>query len=203
MAKRDNRKKNTSGRGASQASGKPGSKRKPAFSWKQLAAVLFVILLLVFSFASFFNRRQSQTQQSMSVEEPRFVKEGELRFIDAETDSTISRIDIEVAATDAERAQGLMYRRYMPESQGMLFIFSREEEQGFYMRNTLITLDLIYVNSQREIVTIHRRAQPLSEVTIYSEKPAQYVVEVVGGYCTKYGIEEGDRIAFERTDIQD
>lgn len=125
-----------------------------------------------------------------------FDKEGELTFIDGDTGEEIITIDIEKAETAEEQEIGLMYRRDMEESQGMLFIGTEEEEKGFWMKNTYIALDIIYVNANREIVSIGKYAKPQSTESIPSGVPAQYVVEVVAGFCDKYGIGEGDKISF-------
>ena len=76
---------------------------------------------------------------------PQFIKEGELQFLTAEGDSVIHRIDIEIADTPDTRTQGLMWRRSMGDNQGMLFIMEDNEPQSFWMLNTYISLDIIYV----------------------------------------------------------
>lgn len=125
-----------------------------------------------------------------------FKKEGELSFIDGATGQEIISINIEKAETPEEHEIGLMYRRDMQENQGMLFISAQEEEKGFWMKNTYIALDIIYVNAAREIVSIGKYAKPQSTESIPSGAPAQYVVEVVAGFCDKYGIGQGDKISF-------
>ncbi|WP_232516208.1 DUF192 domain-containing protein [Chitinophaga caeni] len=128
---------------------------------------------------------------------PQFRKDGDLWFIQKESNDTLRHIDIELAITDQERAKGLMYRKSMPEQQGMLFIFNEEQEQSFWMKNTYISLDILYINKDKEIVSIQKYATPLSEDGLPSYKPAMYVVEVVGGFCDKYHITYGDRVAFK------
>lgn len=125
---------------------------------------------------------------------PAFVKEGEVRFV--QNGTTLKKIDVEIADNDAERQKGLMFRPVMPDSVGMLFIFERSEPQGFWMRNTMISLDIIYVNAQKQIVSIQKNAKPFSETTLPSFGDAMYVVEVNGGYCDKYGIKAGDTVLF-------
>lgn len=126
-----------------------------------------------------------------------FKKEGEVTFSKADA-SVVKRIDIEVAETDAERQQGLMNRPWMEETQGMIFIFDRNEPQSFWMRNTIIPLDLIFVDENFEIVHIAENAQPFSEKSIPSRGNAKYVVETVAGFCEKFGITPGDKITFSR-----
>ncbi len=129
--------------------------------------------------------------------EPQFVKEGELVFLDAETQDTLQQIDIEVATDEAEQQQGLMYRSAMDEDHGMLFPYTSARPRSFFMKNTKISLDIMYADADRRIVTIHQGVMPYSEKSLPSGEPAQYVVEVNAGFATRHGIEEGDFIAFE------
>lgn len=125
-----------------------------------------------------------------------FQKKGELTFIDGETNDTLSVIEIEVADNDQLRARGLMYRSSIPENGGMLFIHDAEDIQSFWMKNTYISLDMIFINAQKEIVTIHAGTEPLKEWSYASTAPALYVVEVNAGYCTRNAIQLGDKIEF-------
>lgn len=126
--------------------------------------------------------------------EPQFQKEGELQFISAATGKAISQIDIERAETDMERQFGLMYRKSMADSLGMLFVFEQSEPQGFWMKNTYIPLDILFVDDSLTILNIHENTVPLSENSLLSKGKARYVVEVVGGYTRKHGIQAGDKI---------
>jgi uncharacterized membrane protein (UPF0127 family) len=129
-----------------------------------------------------------------------FKKEGELTFTDSLGNSII-RIDIEIADNDYERQLGLMNRESMEELQGMLFIFPAERYQSFWMLNTLFSLDMIFINKNKEIVTIHKNTTPLSQQSYPSSKPAIYVLEVVAGFTDKYNIIEGDKIFWIGTKI--
>ena len=131
--------------------------------------------------------------------EPQFVKEGELAFTNTQSD-TIKLVDIEIADNDQERNQGMMYRSSMSYDRAMLFIMEYEREQSFWMRNTKMSLDIIYVNGDFEIVTIYKHTQPFSESPIPSFKRAKYVVETAAGFCDKFGINEGNFIAYARVD---
>lgn len=126
-----------------------------------------------------------------------FTKQGELSFTKADG-GFISNIDIELAEDDAKRANGMMYRNEMKENQGMLFIFPSEDMQSFWMMNTVLSLDIIFVNADYEIVTIHKNAKPFDRSSYASTAPAQYVVEVKGGYCDKFKVETGDKIVWRR-----
>lgn len=130
---------------------------------------------------------------------PKFIKEGELYLIKAGGD-TIRKIDIEIADIESERTIGLMHRRSMPDTQGMLFIFDREEPRSFWMRNTLIGLDILYIKQDGIIESIAKYTVPKSEKSIPSRGPAMYVLELIEGFCDIHGVEVGDRIEFNRTD---
>jgi uncharacterized membrane protein (UPF0127 family) len=78
----------------------------------------------------------------------------------------------------------------------MLFIFENSEPRSFWMKDCYISLDILYINENKTIVTIHRNTKPQSEASIFSYKNAQYVVEVVAGFCDRFGINEGDFIQF-------
>ncbi len=125
---------------------------------------------------------------------PQFIKEGELQFLAAEKDSVIQAIDIEIADTPDTRTQGLMWRRTMEEKQGMLFIMEENEPQSFWMLNTYLSLDIIYVNEDQEIVSFQANTTPQSTQSVPSGAPAKYVVEVIAGFCERFGLKVGDRI---------
>jgi len=112
---------------------------------------------------------------------------------------TIRKINIEIAESPLTRQLGLMYREDMNDDRGMLFIFPTQHEQAFWMKNTYISLDMIFVNNLLEIVTIHEKAIPFSQDPYYSYDPAIYVIEVVAGFTQKYGITVGDKVSWKRT----
>jgi uncharacterized membrane protein (UPF0127 family) len=122
-----------------------------------------------------------------------FKKEGELTFVDT-LGNPIIKIDIEIADNDYERQLGLMNRRSMEQMQGMLFIFPQQRYQSFWMLNTMFSLDILFINNDKEIVTIHKNTTPLSEESYPSSEPAIYVVEVNAGFCDKHGINLGDKV---------
>ncbi len=101
---------------------------------------------------------------------------------------------VELAKTDAERSRGLMFRKELPEGTGMLFDFDHEQEVGFWMRNTYIPLDMIFIRADGTIRRIAANTEPLSERTVPSGGPARYVLEVIGGTARKLGIEAGDKV---------
>ncbi|NIG55273.1 DUF192 domain-containing protein [Chitinophaga sp. Cy-1792] len=127
-----------------------------------------------------------------------FKKQGTLAFVSKSGADTIRKIDIQLAQTDQQREDGLMYRRSMTDEQGMLFIFPDMEERSFWMKNTYISLDIIYIDDKMEIVSVQKYATPLSEQSLPSFKKAQYVLEVNGGFVDKYHIAYGDKIAYTK-----
>lgn len=142
--------------------------------------------------------RQAPLQETVSGSSTQFVKEGELDFLNAKGER-ITGIDIEIADDDLQTQRGMMYRRSLEQDHGMLFIFPDETERSFWMKNTLIALDILYVDAAKNIVSITENAPPRSEQSIWSEFPAKYVVEVNAGFVAIYGIRVGDQIRFKRT----
>jgi uncharacterized protein len=102
---------------------------------------------------------------------------------------------VELAVTDAERERGLMYRRSVPESYGMLFDFKRDQEVSMWMRNTYVSLDMIFIQSDGRIRRIAENTETESDKIISSGGPVRAVLEVVAGTAKKFGIEAGDRVA--------
>lgn len=102
---------------------------------------------------------------------------------------------VEVATTDAERQKGLMFRKELPEGRGMLFDFKLDQDVSMWMRNTLIPLDMLFINADGRIRRIAENTEPLSERTIPSGGPVRGVLEVSGGTAKKLGIAPGDRVA--------
>lgn len=119
-------------------------------------------------------------------------------------------IDVEIADTDAKRQKGLMYRENLPENQGMLFIFEYEAPHRFWMKNTLIPLDIIWIDKDKRIVDIKANAAPCKEICEpfeggYKERncesftpsaKALYALEVSAGFTKTHKITIGDHITF-------
>ena len=102
---------------------------------------------------------------------------------------------VEVVDNDADRAKGLMYRKELPEGRGMLFDFHRDQEVSFWMQNTYIPLDMIFIRGDGQILRIEENTAPLSTRMIPSRGPVRAVLEVIGGTSRKLGIAPGDRVA--------
>jgi uncharacterized membrane protein (UPF0127 family) len=163
----------------------------------KVLALLLVVALVSGAWYMFSNRSSGARTGAEASAVRAFTKQGELSF-NSSGGKARTTIDIEIADDDYRREIGLMDRRSMGEREGMLFIFPDERPVGFWMKDTYIPLDIIFVNSRREIVTIHKNAKPFSEETYPSTAPAQFVVEVNGGFTEKYGIVAGNRIDWTR-----
>jgi uncharacterized membrane protein (UPF0127 family) len=102
---------------------------------------------------------------------------------------------VEMAVTPEEQARGLMFRHKLPEGQGMLFDFQQEKPMSFWMKNTYISLDIIFIRGDGRIHRIAENTVPLSEALVSSGAPVRAVLEVVAGTTRKLGIAAGDRVA--------
>jgi len=131
------------------------------------------------------------------TEEITFKKEGELSIYSLKDSiPTLStRLDIEIADNEYERQTGLMYRKTMEEKKGMLFISEKIKPQNFYMKNTLIPLDIIYIDDMFKIVSFQKNAKPLDKTSLPSGKPAKYILEINAGLSDKWNLKEGDSIS--------
>ncbi len=129
--------------------------------------------------------------------ETAFNRQGILSF-NTPDGNLLTTIDIEIVDEEVDRQIGMMYRDEMAENQGMFFIFDEETSRAFWMKNTVIPLDIIFVNTTYEIVSIHKYAESLAEVQYFSNKPCRYVIEVNAGFTDKFKISEGDKIAWRR-----
>ena len=106
------------------------------------------------------------------------------------------RLSVELARTQEQRAQGLMFRERVAADAGMLFLYERDGEIGMWMRNTLIPLDMLFLARDGRIINIVERTVPLSTTAISSAGPARAVLEVNGGTVQRLGIQPGDRVRF-------
>ncbi len=143
-----------------------------------LASVIIVVILLIFSLP--FLKPKYETSKITILTEKNNIT-----------------FDVEIADTEIKRTIGLMNRTSLPEKSGMLFIFGSENTVSFWMKNTLIELDMIFISAGKKIVNIKRDAQPCKTLdceTYKSEKPVKYVLEINGGLAEKLGIKEGDKL---------
>jgi uncharacterized membrane protein (UPF0127 family) len=119
---------------------------------------------------------------------------GALPVVQFETTHGAISVSVEIAETPAARARGLMHRRKLDDHAGMLFWFPAQAHQVFWMKDTLIALDIIFIDASLRVVGVVPDAEPLTETSRQVESPSQYVVEVNGGYCQRHGIGVGTRV---------
>lgn len=109
-------------------------------------------------------------------------------------DGKVLNFTAELALTDRQREQGLMFRKSMPEMNGMLFNFGTDREVTMWMRNTLIPLDMVFISKDGKVTHIHPNAVPHSEDIISSRGAVRFVLELNGGAAKKLGIAKGDTV---------
>jgi uncharacterized membrane protein (UPF0127 family) len=119
----------------------------------------------------------------------------ELQPLEIASKNGVHTFAVELASTPEEQAKGLMFRRELPEGQGMLFDFHREQPTSFWMKNTYIPLDMIFIRGDGRILRIAQNTVPLSEELVSSGGPVRAVLEVIAGTAKKLGIAPGDRVA--------
>lgn len=116
----------------------------------------------------------------------------------ADAAEPVATVRVAVAESNMARQQGLMNVFEMPEDGGMIFIFEQQQPLSFWMANTPLSLDMVFVNEDFEIVRIHQNTTPFSQQQYPSVRPALYVVEVHGGFTARHDIQEGHFIEFIR-----
>ena len=152
--------------------------------------ILILILLLIVSC-----QNQKKENKNFKKSEINFKKEGNLLVKDS-LKQIKAEFDIEIADDKYQRETGLMYRKEMKNNQAMLFIFEEEAPRYFYMKNTYIPLDIIYISKDSTIVNIIYNATPLDESSLPSLLPAQFVLEVKAGICEEKNLQVGDQISW-------
>jgi len=174
--------------------------RKPQKIQKQKKLLWYDLLIPVVVAATiiYFLFAQDLFTKKVTDNDYFFKKDGTLTFTDS-LGNAKTKIDIQIANNEYDRELGLMFRKHMRKDRGMLFVFPKEGIQSFWMHNTYIPLDMIFVNSKDKIVTIQNADKTLSDQTYSSIKPARYVIEVNLGFSKKYGIKVGDKIAWLKT----
>ena len=123
------------------------------------------------------------------------ARPAELQTVEIASKNGVHVFSVELAVSDDERSRGLMFRRDLPEGRGMLFDFQREQDVSMWMRNTYISLDMLFIRADGRILRIAENTEPISERIITSGGPVRAVLEVIGGTARKLGIAPGDRVA--------
>jgi uncharacterized membrane protein (UPF0127 family) len=160
---------------------------------KQNILYLSVLIFILGACHSTVKKQVVQNQQT----DIQFKKEGVLSIEDS-LGQDKARFDIELAEDDYEQQTGLMYRKSMKDNQAMLFIFKDAQPRYFYMKNTYIPLDIIYIGPNKKIVNIVKEAKVLDETTLPSVKPAQYVLEIKAGLSDQLGLKTGDKVSWQK-----
>jgi uncharacterized protein len=119
----------------------------------------------------------------------------EEQTLEIATKNGVRVFSVELAVTDEERQRGLMFRRSLPESRGMLFDFKRDQDVQMWMHNTYISLDMIFIEADGRIRKVAENTEPMSDRIISSGGPVRAVLEVIAGTAKKLGIQAGDRVA--------
>ena len=153
----------------------------------------YLLLMICFGIISCSSPDKEKTASPQSNRQLEYT--ADVQFL--RTDQTIiSKIEAAVADTDELRSAGLMDVTTLPENAGMIFLFDNNRTRSFWMANTPLSLDILFVNSDMEIVRIHRNTTPYSQDPIESERPAKYVIEVNAGYTVRNDITEGHIVEF-------
>ena len=160
------------------------------FSKKNQAILILALGIFILNFTACKQDKKIIEQTKIS-----FKKEGELTIIKV-ADSTQIKLDIEIADTEFDTQTGLMYRESMEKNQAMLFVFEDVTERYFYMKNTKIPLDIIYIDANKTIVSFQKNAKPFDENSLPSNAPAKYVLEINAGLVDAWGVSVGDKIKF-------
>lgn len=114
----------------------------------------------------------------------------------AKTGGSSVTLNVEMAVSDQAEEMGLMFRTSMPKNAGMMFFFDKEDIRAFWMKNTLIPLDMIFIRKDGTIVNIHQKAVPYDETPIHSQAPANAVLEINGGRAAELGLKAGDVVHY-------
>ena len=169
--------------------------RKYAIWIVGLGLAAFIIPSTIGSFGKFNDNTKPSVKQPTQPYEPPFRMDGTLWAINGTDTTAVFRT--EYATTPAAIEIGMMYRRFMDKDMAMLFFMSGGDQlRSFWMKNTLVSLDIIYINTNNEVVSIQANAQPLNTTSLPSEAPASYVLEVLGGTAATWGIEKGTIITW-------
>jgi uncharacterized membrane protein (UPF0127 family) len=153
---------------------------------------LFAIGVLLLTYSC----KEKEEKSLNTSRDVKFTAEGQLSIFKDSSATPYSRFEIEIADNEYEIQTGMMYRKSLASNRGMLFVFPDEQMRYFYMKNTEISLDIIYLDKDRRIVSFQKNAKPLDETSLPSEAPAQYVFEIAGGRADELGMEVGDRIQY-------
>ena len=158
----------------------------------RMVLVFFFLEISLLSACTYHNQTLQVSQPSVSIR-----KDGTLDFVHSD-ESIKASIAIEIADTPETQMKGLMGRSALDDSSGMLFVFERPEPQNFWMKNTLVPLDIIFVGGDGCIVNIVESTTPMSNQRYRSSGPAKYVVEVREGFAKRFQLDTDTCIQWQR-----
>ncbi|HEY4118295.1 MAG TPA: DUF192 domain-containing protein, partial [Byssovorax sp.] len=114
-------------------------------------------------------------------------------FVEAKDET----VNVEVTENDHDRQRGLMFRRSMPEDHGMIFLFPTKEDHSFWMHNTCIPLDMLYIDDDGLVVGIEENTPTMSDDTFSVGCSSKYVLELNAGWCRRHGVVAGQKVRFD------
>ncbi len=163
--------------------------------------ISYSLLLVLLMFGAFYMYSTFRTPHKPKTKTPEYVQPDppfthEANMVVTRAQDTLKSLEIEIVDDEYGITRGLMFRKQMDENRGMLFIFPDVDMRSFWMRNTIIPLDIIFIGEDQRIVTIQRDTKPYSEASIPSSAPAKYVLEVNAGLAAKYGLQVGDKLTW-------
>ena len=161
----------------------------------QMVLIFFFLEISLLSACTHHNQTPQVNQLSDSI-----FKEGTLNFVRFDK-SIKASIEIEIADTPETQMKGLMGRKNLDDNSGMLFVFEHLEPQKFWMKNTLVPLDIIFVGGDGCIVNIVGSAPPLSNRRYSSKGPAKYVVEVRAGFAKRFQLDTDTCIRWQSSKV--
>lgn len=171
---------------------KKSSKKKP---WNKIFYTGIIIIICA-AIAGFFYVSSNGNETVHAGDADHGNSEyGKVTFFTSDGKKIVDLL-VEVAEDEYEQATGLMFREDLSENQGMIFIHEDENLRYFWMKNTPLSLDMIFVDSNMKIVHIEKYTEPMSEELYPSKYPAQYVVETVAGFTDQYDIRVGSKISW-------
>ena len=160
-------------------------------NFKKIALHTVLATVIIFSYSSVRAESPIVAPPPQQIQAEPFIHDQ--LSIKIDTDEHLL-FNVELALTPRQQAKGMMYRTYMADDSGMLFVFKGEAKRSFWMKNTLIPLDMLFIAADGEIVHIHHNAKPQDLTKITAEEDAMAVLELKGSTADKMGIKKGDYV---------
>lgn len=178
-----------------------GKKTSGKINWFGVASLLvialFVFVYVVSNKPMLGGKAEVETNKAKpGKSKSEFNIEGKLKILDADK-KPVAQFAIEIADNPYSREKGLMYKYYIPDTVGMLFVFPKSDYRYFWMKNTPSSLDIIYADENNRIISIHENTEPYSEASIPSGDKAKYVIELKAGSVARFGIKKGQTFSYQ------